>query len=190
MKKHVAVTTRDIKSIQYLIGCAGLPFVTTRASHQTDEAFEFEFELASGDGKFVVSHFPSDKRGKISLVVQSSVSLEPNFGAKINDLGSVMRNIQWCDPSQLPKWDQDRAIEADIFSLRHLEIALNQDKVPATYQVISSREPWLTSQFTEDSELSTLGDFCQVPSFTRSFLLLIAANDKSEEYVMKLVVFL
>lgn len=83
-----------------------------------------------------------------------------------------MRHVQWTNPAEHPKWDFAHAVRADLTSLKSLERSLCAKGDFCGYQLMHTSEDWFVEQVNEHST-AHYGDFCLVPTFTRSFLLFL-----------------
>ncbi|RZO91437.1 MAG: hypothetical protein EVA59_13230 [Limnobacter sp.] len=185
MKHKAKILIKDATSLSQTLYRLGLPLTGEVFIRQADNA---EIRLVFDPEGEVECALTADSRDGLAMMEIATPSRLKDDKSEIHGFGFSIKDVEWANPSHLPKWDFEHAVRADLSSLQSLEKALCPVGDFCGYQLMSSDEIWLVQQIKEHST-AHYGDFCLVPSFTRSFLLFLKLDKKLSRYDLQLWVF-
>lgn len=185
MEHKAKILIKDATSLSQTLYRLGLPLTGEVLRRQADMG---QIRLVFDPKGEVDCALTVDPLDGLAMMEIATPSWSKDDKSEIHGLGFSIKNVEWSNPSHLPKLDFEHAVRAELSSLQSLEKVLCPVGDFCGYQLMSSDEIWLVEQIKEHST-AHYGDFCLVPSFTRSFLLFLKLDKQLRRYDLQLWVF-
>ena len=182
----VTLNISDSSSVEKLLLRAGFPVWLRQVNCDVKALPVFEFEFHPGLGRLV---FERDKAANCVTTSLMVTAVETDSDTNKYCLGHVCKNVSMVDPSGFPKWHIDQALQLDVSSLCELERGFIPEGESADYSLMFANNSWLDCQLDSGS-LSQFGQFCIMPSLTRSYLLFLKLNEESKSFNLSLLMFI